>query len=369
MPRLQALAPNFILPRKLAGFLFRKLGALSGRLWPLEPTLEAMAARPYELHLELTNACNANCIFCPYQFQQRRLESMSWVVLRKAVDDFIQSGGGSVGLTPIVGEALVHDDFTAIVRWLRSHQAIDRIWLTTNAILLDKHGVDAVLRSGLTSITVSTAGFDEASYRRIYRSSAYRRMQQNVLDLVQQNRRLGRPVEITIAIRTDRSLAEVMRDVDFQPILAEGPALDFTWSFTTAGGRIKREMLLPSMRLRTVAVGKEPCVQLFNGPIVLPDGTVMACACVAAMDAVADLAIGNVMNEDLVAVFSGQPMTRIREGFKDGPLNPTCAACDMYGNLDLYRTREGRERARVSRARSRGEVVKRGRPKGAFAGG
>jgi len=49
----------------------RKADALLGRLRPLGPTLEAMALRPFELHLELTNLCNADCVFCPYQFQQR----------------------------------------------------------------------------------------------------------------------------------------------------------------------------------------------------------------------------------------------------------------------------------------------------------
>ena len=33
--------------------------------------------RPFELHLELTNLCNANCIFCPYQFQERPTGFMS----------------------------------------------------------------------------------------------------------------------------------------------------------------------------------------------------------------------------------------------------------------------------------------------------
>jgi molybdenum cofactor biosynthesis enzyme MoaA len=84
-----------------------------------------------------------DCVFCPYQFQQRTVDFMSEEVFSKAVGDFVDCGGGSVGLTPIVGDALIHPDFVSRVRDLRAQLRIDRIWVTTNAILLDKHGKGA----------------------------------------------------------------------------------------------------------------------------------------------------------------------------------------------------------------------------------
>jgi radical SAM protein with 4Fe4S-binding SPASM domain len=362
-------APDKLFLAKAGRVLRRKAGSLVGRLFPLGETLDAMALRPYELHLELTNLCNANCVFCPYQFQEREVQFMSEEVFRKAVDDFVASGGGSVGLTPVVGDALIHPDFVARVRHLRSLPAIDRIWVTTNAILLDKHGIGEILDSGLTSITISTSGFDEPSYRRIYRSSAYERFRRNVLELVERNSALPAPLTITIGLRTDRPLDEVMKDPDFQPILAFRPEIDFTWSFTSAGGRITREALPAGMPLRVVSSRKETCVQLYNGPIILPDGTVMACSCVAAMDAVADLGIGNVLQDNLLDLWRSERTARLRASFADGGLNKTCAGCDMYRGLELYRTGEGRERARINQARDRREIVRREKPRGAFSGG
>ena len=87
---------------KAGRVVVRKLDALVGRVIPLQPVLDAMSDRPYELHLELTNLCNANCVFCPYQFQTRDVAFMSDDVFEKAVRDFVGSGGGSVGLTPVV---------------------------------------------------------------------------------------------------------------------------------------------------------------------------------------------------------------------------------------------------------------------------
>jgi MoaA/NifB/PqqE/SkfB family radical SAM enzyme len=354
---------------KVRRVLLHKGSALVGRVYSLEKTLEAMAARPFELHLELTNLCNANCVFCPYQFQEREVEFMSDEVFRKAVNDYVSIGGGSVGLTPIVGDALIDPKFLERVRYLRALPQVDRIFVTTNAILLDKHGIDNVLESGVSAITISTAGFDEAMYLRVYRSKSYQRMKRNVTELVQRNAALGQPVNLTIGLRADLPLDEVMRFPDFQPILEHHPSIDFTWSFTSAQGRVTREMLPANMKLRTVKTRPETCVQMYNGPIVIPDGTVMACSCVAAMDAVADLGIGNILHSNLLELWRSARMKELRAGFGDNKLNATCAGCDMYRDLELYRTSEGRQRAQINLQRQRGEIVHRTKAQSPFAGG
>ncbi len=347
----------------------RKADALVGRLRPLQPVLDAMAARPYELHYELTNLCNANCIFCPYQFQTRKIDYMPEDIFEKALADYRAEGGGSVFFTPVVGDALIDPKFLERVRRVREAPEVDRIHVTTNAILVDRYGADAIIRSGLTGITISTAGFDAAMYERVYRSKQYKRMRANVLALLKANQEAGDPVNIVIGLRADRPLKDVMADPDFQEILAYKPQLDFTWSFTTAGGRITREALPAQMRLRALTPKREPCVQTFNGPLVLPDGTVLGCNCVAAMDAEKDLAIGNVMETPLGELWRSDKMRAFRASFGTEHLNETCKKCDMYRDLELYRTSEGRIRAEVSQERAKGRVVKREHGRGAWIGG
>jgi len=252
-------AVNTLVLDKIARVIRRKTGAwVGGSLYSVDKTLAAMALRPFELHLELTNICNASCIFCPYQYQERPTGFMSDLVLEKAVNDYVQINGGSVGLTPIVGDALIDPKFLDRVRFLRSLPEIDRIFLTTNAILLDKHGISETLTSGLTTINISTSGFDKESYKRIYRSPAYERMKENVTHLVEENKKLDSPVNIAICLRTDRPLSEVMRDPDFQPILEHGPTIDFAWSYRSVGGRITREALPEQMQFRKFPRRKSP---------------------------------------------------------------------------------------------------------------
>jgi radical SAM protein with 4Fe4S-binding SPASM domain len=112
------------------------------------------------------------------------------------------------------------------------------------------------------------------------------------------------------------------------------------------------------MKLRVVTSRPEACVNTYNGPIVLPDGSVMGCSCVAAMDAVKDLGIGNILQSSLGEIWSGRQVHELRSSFKAGGLNPTCAGCDMYRDLEFYRTTDGRRRAELNRARHEGRVLK-----------
>jgi radical SAM protein with 4Fe4S-binding SPASM domain len=124
------------------------------------------------------------------------------------------------------------------------------------------------------------------------------------------------------------------------------------------------------MKLRVVKSRKETCVQLYNGPIVLPDGTVMGCSCVAAMDATVNLGIGNILNSSLLEIWTGEASKLLRASFGTESLNQTCSGCDMYRDLEFYRTSEGRERARINAERHNGRIVNRQRKEhGAFSGG
>ena len=67
---------------------------------------------PSGLGIEVTNLCNANCIFCAYQYQKRPVTFMSYEMFRKAIDQYLSFGKDKdgVGLTPVVGDPLVDRD-------------------------------------------------------------------------------------------------------------------------------------------------------------------------------------------------------------------------------------------------------------------
>jgi MoaA/NifB/PqqE/SkfB family radical SAM enzyme len=283
---------------------------------------------------------------------------MSDEVFNKALGDFVACGGGDAFLTPIVGEATVDPKFLDRITALRAQPAIRDIRIITNGILIDRFGIENVVRSGLTGIFISTAGFDKEMYRRLYRSADYQRMRSNVLALLEARERLGVRLQVTIGLRSDRPLSEVLADRDFQPILAHGPHIEAVRTFADFGGKIKPSDLHGVMELRVAGDSpkREPCKNLYDGPTVLPDGTVIICSCAAAMDAVDDLTIGHVMQQTLLEMWKGETRRRLVAQFRgQGPMNQTCARCTSYRGLDFYRTTAARKIAAENKARARGE--------------
>jgi Iron-sulfur cluster-binding domain len=68
------------------------------------------------------------------------------------------------------------------------------------------------------------------------------------------------------------------------------------------------------------------------------------------------LGIGNVLQANLLEIWRSEPLKQLRASFGTSSLNKTCAGCDMYRDLEFYRTGDGRRRARMNRERHLGLV-------------
>src|ERR1700704_696229 len=69
--------------------------------------LPLLASSIRHVSIETTNICNANCVFCAYQYQTRPTGIMSVELFRKIIDEYSELGGGELGLTPTVGDPLI----------------------------------------------------------------------------------------------------------------------------------------------------------------------------------------------------------------------------------------------------------------------
>ena len=137
------------------------------------------------------------------------------------------------------------------------------------------------------------------------------------------------------------------------------PHITYYNSFASLGGLINSDVLLDNMFTRPPPTKLETCKKLYDSPVVLPSGKVLACDCFAAMDAIEDLGIGDILENSLGDIWRSHRLKEIRESFTSGALNPTCARCDVYENLDFYRGPEGRLRKALNEERKRGQFSRR----------
>ena len=126
---------------------------------------------PNNMIIEPANVCNANCIFCAYQYQAQWRPQKGLIaddIFRKAVDSHFENGGTFISLTSPAGEGLIDPNLVSKIKYITDKGMT--VSFFTNGILLNEIDVNALIESGLHSIVISTAPLKQQYFEAIYRS-------------------------------------------------------------------------------------------------------------------------------------------------------------------------------------------------------
>jgi MoaA/NifB/PqqE/SkfB family radical SAM enzyme len=277
-----------------------------------------------------SSICNARCIFCAYRHLPNRGQVMPDAVFDETVKQFVKSGGGHFGFLPVVGEPTTDPNLLSRIARVKALPCTHRVSLTTNGILLDRFGVEQVLTSGVDTISISTSGFDELMYQRVYGSDQYGRMFGNVVHLLETNRLMGEPVYIEIEVRSDRPVRETVDTADYQRIRALTDRIHFLRYYDNWGGLVTKDDLSGSMRIKKPrSTWHSPCKALLWSPMVFAGGDVGACSCRDAAGT-SSLRLGNVITDDLATIWRGPKRQGLFKSFEDGYPPKICKGCSRY---------------------------------------
>jgi MoaA/NifB/PqqE/SkfB family radical SAM enzyme len=134
------------------------------------PELKKLPGRFYPINylfIEITNACNFKCTWCPDEIMGRRRGFMKKERVFRILDEVAQKRGWLGPLYPVklhqMGEPFLHPDLPAIVAYAESRGV--PIELNTNCGLITSENVEALYRAGLTNLILSYQTPDDASFR------------------------------------------------------------------------------------------------------------------------------------------------------------------------------------------------------------
>jgi radical SAM protein with 4Fe4S-binding SPASM domain len=307
----------------------------------IDKIAEDYTVKPQMMNLEVINICNARCIFCGYPKLKRTKGIMPMEITEKALNDYCDIGGGNLGLFPVVGEPLLDPYLLERIKMARKRKEIKRIAFFTNGLLLDKVGIKEILTSGVSVIAISSPGFDELSYKLVYKIDDYERVFNNVYNLLKTNKQLDNIVKITICIRSYKTIREIQKSDDFKKVAELADEFDYQSYYDHWDGRVEQDDLLPTMRIRKLKLKKEPCRVLYWHAHILHNGDVTGCGC---RDMDGKMILGNIMDDSLYNIWHSNKLKRIKENFYNGKFHPICKDCREYRGfknwMRLSRTRE-----------------------------
>ena len=134
------------------------------------PDLRKMPGRFYPidyLFIEITNACNFKCTWCPDEIMDRRRGFMKKERVFRILDEIAEKRPFLGPLFPVklhqMGEPMLHPDLAAIVERAESRGV--PIELNTNCGLITQERVDALYRARLTNLILSYQTPDPATFK------------------------------------------------------------------------------------------------------------------------------------------------------------------------------------------------------------
>jgi radical SAM protein with 4Fe4S-binding SPASM domain len=302
--------------------------------------LESLRRIPRGLHVEGTNICNAECVFCAYPQMERRKQTMSMPDFEKVVREYVAMGGHHVSLTPIVGDPFVDKHVFERLDFLMGLDAVTGISFYTNAILMTREKSERLMQyASKLHVHVSWGGFDKKTWDEIMGVPKFEAARDAVLAFLDVKRRTGTKIAFTLALRCPESnctgeLWETLDGARKEGLVEIAGMPDYdSWS-----GKIAPDALAKvGLRPRRMPYKKGACELLFTKPVVLADGRVNACAC---RDVEAELIVGNVKKEPLAKIWAGEKITALIEGHEKGEFPPVCQRCTYF--VSVYNSRKSR---------------------------
>lgn len=297
--------------------------------WPMIPRASYLGSKPFHLNIALTRKCNANCVFCAYQYASKSDKiHMPEPMFERLLGDIEHLDIKSVMLSPNIGEPTIAPSFIQKMQRMRE-AGVEFIEMTSNALYWHKVGLGALIEHGPDKINISFAGFDKEMYQRDFRVHHYEQTRDNILGLLRLNNERGCPKKISLRLRGDQPSERLMAAPEMEEVRDLAFEIEAMTEVDNWLGMITADALPEGYRLQAEkpVLTKRPCAILFDLTIH-PDGDIHLCSC-RNVTADPDLHLGNLENMSLVEAHRLIPA--VLDKWERGNVPTTCQTCSMYG--------------------------------------
>ncbi len=332
--------------------------------------------------VELTNACNMECIFCTHSSMNRQICYIDFNLFKNIIDQIVENKLTGYVHLDAIGEPLLYPRLLDAVEYCATKGL--RTIIISNSILLTCEFYHKLSDKGLTDIYLSLHNLTENSYayRKTKSGELFKQFYENIIKLVDYQIQHNISTSMTLALMFSKpkwfsslfwDLPEIVKDTERAPEIIQSFINDMQdiagkysekiflnrRSFSRALGRLTSSYGLDALYneklkiMRNVFLNLVPLnPQLFNirerlkgelgkkiklvkktkgrclyisAPMILSNGSFIPCP----IDGVEDIVVGKIdINTPLVSVINGNKYNDIIQGFgRNRIIHPVCQEC------------------------------------------
>lgn len=265
---------------------------------------------PALVWLELTNRCNADCVYCD-RTHIGEPNDMDFDLYKKLVDSCpsaktIQTQG--------VGEPLLYPQIVEAVAYAQREKRLIRF--STNASLLNTDLAQQLLEAGLGEIRFSVDECTKEGYESLRRGLKWETVLDNIKNFEKLKEKGGYRTKTIIRMtRTKENSARMPKIIAFWTKITT-PVLTTPERFIPPPSLLRNPMFSSGKPLK--------CKRVRQHLTVRANGTVILCC----RDWANVYSMGNLEKENALDVFNGKTFNKIRKSLAEGANYPTlCKYC------------------------------------------
>lgn len=294
------------------------------------PLTKKVMSRPLMLHIETTNICNHNCIFCAYEHNKSNRSIMPFSLFKKVINDYLTMGGGLISLTPSPGEVLLDKNLKERPIFLNKKNKISGLSITTNGLgaqMWNDEDLQYII-SNFDRIHFSIYGFNSDEYSQITRKDSYSRCVSEIKRIIS----YAKDGSVCFGFRllnnrTEEEIARWIRD---------NMGMDYPFGYTTEYCTWGSLLFNPTCPLPRDATWKE--MPIISGPCMRPlitikvgvDGEVTLCVC--SDGSAKDLVLGSITTHSLEELFNSKSCKNFWDSGSAIP--ESCRKCTAYISIN-----------------------------------
>ena len=251
---------------------------------------------PERLDIELTNACQLECIMCPRGIgkMNRPIGFMDWDLFLKIIAE--SRGKTKHVWAHVFGESLLHPDCDVMIARLSLYGF--HVGLSTNCMLLDSERSKSLMTSGLDCLILSLDSLDKKKFEQIRKGANFEQVLENIENCIEVRRQMphAKTHLLVQIIDFDDSASEIEAAKERFDNKLEGIGEVFLKGYSTYGGTV------PAYSSKTSPCYGDSCEMANRALTVLWNGDVTICC----HDVNGDYVFGNVNESRIVDLWNSQ---------------------------------------------------------------